>query len=240
MDPIHGDSSSKHTYDEQVHSTMGNKPEIEKVTPISSSSSSDGESFEEDVLQLHAAEPNESFLQSTEIARTQNGKVTGTNDAGTNDNSDMFGSNHSFPLQVMERSDVPDPNGIPSLIFTRTLSTAIDWSVVSNESLFSIQLRNSSFSRDHGFLMSRSIELTNFPMDPYSAEAASAATMQGALRVNAEKGGSKDKHPAGVMHHSASISDYFTRFRSFAFPVYDLFHLLHRLEIHGDFLAAFC
>nr|XP_010926703.1 uncharacterized protein LOC105048913 [Elaeis guineensis] len=226
MDPIHGDSSSKHTYDEQGHSTLGHKPEIEKVTPSSSSSFSDAESFEEDVLQLGAAEPHNSFLRSTEIARTQNGKVTSTKDVGTNDNLDMFGSNHSSPLQVMERSEVPDPNGIPSPIFTRTMSTAIDWSVVSNESLFGIQVSNSSFSRDVGFMMSRSIELTNFPMDPYwssAAGAANAATMQGAMRVNAEKVGSKDKHAAEVMHHSASISDHFdsrmARFQSFAFTV---------------------
>ncbi|XP_026663132.2 uncharacterized protein LOC120109585 [Phoenix dactylifera] len=227
MDPIHGDSRSKHTYDEQRHPGLGNKPEIKKVTP---SSSSDGESFEEGFFQLDAAELDKSFLQITEIAsdklasqsKTQNGKVNDTNDVGMSDNLDMFGRNHSPPLQVMGRSDVPDPNIVPSSMFTRTTSSAIDGSVVSNESLFSIQMGNSSFSRDHVFLTGRSRDLTNFPMDPPSAaEAANAAAMQGVLRVNAEKVGGKDKHPAGDMHHSASISNLFdsrmASFQSFTF-----------------------
>ncbi|KAG8366447.1 hypothetical protein BUALT_Bualt17G0080700 [Buddleja alternifolia] len=53
-------------------------------------------------------------------------------------------------VQVMERAEptVFDPNRIPTSIFSRP-STPTEWSVASNESLFSIHIGNNSFSRDH-------------------------------------------------------------------------------------------
>ncbi|PKA63819.1 hypothetical protein AXF42_Ash004828 [Apostasia shenzhenica] len=66
-------------------------------------------------------------------------------------------------VQVMVRSDATDPNRIPSSVFTRSSASAaspMEWSVASNESLFSIHMGNTSFSRDHVFLMGRSGDLT--------------------------------------------------------------------------------
>ncbi|KAL7132695.1 hypothetical protein ABFS83_12G091500 [Erythranthe nasuta] len=51
-------------------------------------------------------------------------------------------------VQVMERPGDYDPNRIPSSIFSRP-STPTEWSVASNDSLFSIHIGNNSFSRDH-------------------------------------------------------------------------------------------
>lgn len=51
-------------------------------------------------------------------------------------------------IQVMERPGDFDPNRIPSSIFSRP-STPTEWSVASNDSLFSIHIGNNSFSRDH-------------------------------------------------------------------------------------------
>ncbi|PSR88387.1 Keratin-associated protein like [Actinidia chinensis var. chinensis] len=54
----------------------------------------------------------------------------------------------SPPTQVMERPHGFDHHRIPPSIFTSKPHSPMDWSVASNESLFSIRLGNSSFSRD--------------------------------------------------------------------------------------------
>ncbi|XP_068664145.1 uncharacterized protein [Aristolochia californica] len=79
--------------------------------------------------------------------------------------ADSYGINtQSPPVQVMGKNDIPDPYRIPSTVFARTKSTTpMEWSVASNESLFSIHVGNNSFSRDHALLIGRSGELTNFP-----------------------------------------------------------------------------
>jgi hypothetical protein len=54
----------------------------------------------------------------------------------------------------MERPGGYDPLRIPSSIFEKNKGTApMDWSVASNESLFSIHAGNNSFSRDHVLLL---------------------------------------------------------------------------------------
>ncbi|XP_024928961.3 uncharacterized protein LOC107415877 [Ziziphus jujuba] len=58
-----------------------------------------------------------------------------------------------------------DPARIPSSIFSKP-STAMEWSVASNESLFSIHVGNNSFSRDHLILLHKSGEL-NRPVDEF-------------------------------------------------------------------------
>lgn len=52
-----------------------------------------------------------------------------------------------------------DPNRIPVNIFAGKPASPIEWSVASNESLFSIQMGNNSFSRDHVFVLYKSGEL---------------------------------------------------------------------------------
>ncbi|GFY82935.1 hypothetical protein Acr_02g0011750 [Actinidia rufa] len=66
----------------------------------------------------------------------------------------------SPPIQAMGRpSSAYDPNRIPSSIFSSKPSTPTDWSVASNESLFSIHMGNNSFSRDHTSFLTKSGEL---------------------------------------------------------------------------------
>ncbi|KAF3444862.1 hypothetical protein FNV43_RR14555 [Rhamnella rubrinervis] len=80
------------------------------------------------------------------------------------------------PPPMAGRPSGYDPNRIPSSIFSKP-STPMEWSVASNESLFSINVGTSSFSRDHLILMQRSGELTklddliNIPPPPISTEA---------------------------------------------------------------------
>ncbi|KAL5807941.1 hypothetical protein ACOSQ3_028632 [Xanthoceras sorbifolium] len=53
-----------------------------------------------------------------------------------------------------------DPKRIPSAVFASRSPTPVEWSCASNESLFSIQLGNSSFSRDQVFMLYKSGELS--------------------------------------------------------------------------------
>ncbi|XP_052197533.1 uncharacterized protein LOC127804663 [Diospyros lotus] len=63
-----------------------------------------------------------------------------------------------------------DLNRIPSSIFSSkpSCSTPIEWSVASNESLFSIHMGNNSFSRDQAVLPGKSGELTKPDKSSYA------------------------------------------------------------------------
>ncbi|KAJ6860904.1 hypothetical protein NC651_037090 [Populus alba x Populus x berolinensis] len=64
-------------------------------------------------------------------------------------------------LHVMGQPGGYDPNRIPSSIFAKPSNPA-EWSVASNDSLFSIYMGNGSFSRDHAFMLYKSGELLRF------------------------------------------------------------------------------
>ncbi|XP_029129736.1 uncharacterized protein LOC109811037 [Cajanus cajan] len=64
----------------------------------------------------------------------------------------------SPPVQFMS-SPGYDPNRIPSSVFANRSTSPMEWSVASNESLFSIHLGNNSFSRDYAFPHNKSGEL---------------------------------------------------------------------------------
>uniref|UniRef100_A0A6N2MZR5 Uncharacterized protein n=1 Tax=Salix viminalis TaxID=40686 RepID=A0A6N2MZR5_SALVM len=67
----------------------------------------------------------------------------------------------SLQRHVMGQPGAYDPNRIPSSIFSKPSNPA-EWSVASNESLFSIYMGNGSFSRDHVFMLYKSGELPRF------------------------------------------------------------------------------
>ncbi|XP_019454756.1 PREDICTED: uncharacterized protein LOC109355924 [Lupinus angustifolius] len=56
----------------------------------------------------------------------------------------------SPPIQVMDRSGGFDPARIPSAVFDIN-TNPLEWSLASNESLFSLHVGDNSFSRDHVF-----------------------------------------------------------------------------------------
>ncbi|GAB2212988.1 hypothetical protein Droror1_Dr00020999 [Drosera rotundifolia] len=67
----------------------------------------------------------------------------------------------SPPAQVMERPSDAVPYRIPSYVFARNKSgTPMEWSVASNESLFSIHTGNMSFTREQFSWLLKSGELT--------------------------------------------------------------------------------
>ncbi|KAF6171403.1 hypothetical protein GIB67_009544 [Kingdonia uniflora] len=139
------------------------------------------------------------------------------------------------PIQLMERSEAPADNyRIPSTVFARSKSTTpVEWSVASNESLFSIHMGNNSFSRDQIFLMGRSGELgrtddlfkypnpkaeENFQnASPSPVAEAAAETMKEVLREAAEDRNKNDKPMSSSISHNSDGSG--TSVVSFAFPI---------------------
>ncbi|KAK4417591.1 hypothetical protein Salat_2171800 [Sesamum alatum] len=87
----------------------------------------------------------------------------------------------SAPLvQTMDQPDGYDPDRIPASIFSTKGTNTSDWSVASNESLFSIHMGTNSLSRDHTAYfgksgeLSRLDELSSSPCNlPYVSEAKS-------------------------------------------------------------------
>ncbi|KAE9590319.1 hypothetical protein Lalb_Chr21g0318351 [Lupinus albus] len=75
----------------------------------------------------------------------------------SDDDDDHGGSIIQFPPMQMMSTFGYDPNRIPSCIFSSP--SRMDWSVQSNESLFSIHLGNTNFSKDHVLALNKSGEL---------------------------------------------------------------------------------
>ncbi|KAJ6357219.1 hypothetical protein OIU78_005152 [Salix suchowensis] len=107
----------------------------------------------------------------------------------------------SPPLQVMERAGGYDPLRIPSSIFEKNKGAQpMDWSVASNESLFSIHVGNNSFSRDHALLfgdpgksgdITKSGESIMFsPLPPREMVATDNRSSFPDMETNKQKGGS--------------------------------------------------
>ncbi|KAL6498587.1 hypothetical protein OROHE_026528 [Orobanche hederae] len=69
------------------------------------------------------------------------------------------GSHKSHVQTLSGPPDGYDPNRIPASIFSSKATNPSDWSAASNESLFSIQMGNNSFSQDNAILLGKSGEL---------------------------------------------------------------------------------
>ncbi|KAK9277692.1 hypothetical protein L1049_007239 [Liquidambar formosana] len=110
---------------------------------------------------------NNSSSKSDELDNVSNGPTSSSQVSDSTHESilHVMSPTQSPPIQLMERSGDYDPFRIPSSVFASSKSaTPMEWSVASNESLFSIHVGNSSFSRDHiimlGGDLSKSGELT--------------------------------------------------------------------------------
>uniref|UniRef100_A0ACD5U8P8 Uncharacterized protein n=1 Tax=Avena sativa TaxID=4498 RepID=A0ACD5U8P8_AVESA len=126
----------------------------------------------------------------------------------------------------VSRDECPDPKRIPSSVFERSKSTTpTDWSVTSNESLFSISVGNTSFSKDHLFLYGKSGEMGN-PNEPLAplppllkqiAESSPTATGEDSSIVKqkapTEKGGADTDYINSLSHRSDGSTT------SFTFPI---------------------
>ncbi|KAJ0964592.1 hypothetical protein J5N97_025730 [Dioscorea zingiberensis] len=206
-----------------------------------SSSNSSGSSSVDDFFQLGDANQ-----QSNGQGTTQNGDYTAEliteltfpnskPESGESSNKDHQSAQQCPPtVQMMGKYDVPDPNRIPSSVFARTKSTTpMEWSVASNESLFSIHLGNSSFSRDHVNIFGKSGDMLDGlpetpPADdlqkPVETTAANAEAMNNVFREAEQQEHDQDKPKSEAARHSISTShrsdgSSAASFQSFAFPI---------------------
>ncbi|KAL4036169.1 hypothetical protein IC575_004896 [Cucumis melo] len=152
------------------------------------------------------------------------------------------------PTQMMDRVDDPTSPAyrIPSRVFSRTKSTApMEWSVASNESLFSIQMGNMSFTREQLCWLGKSGELcrpgeSTIDMSQHLAmktsdcglkskspngdlaatEARAAETMREVIRENSENQRKESSTLTESSSQSASISHQSEgSTKSFQFPI---------------------
>ena len=124
-----------------LNESQRNRPES---TSSSSSSSSSDESDDTDNRTTAATiGDDESSVSSERPSSSERDSVVSEPGSAAN-------AMPSPPAQAMERPHGYDPFRIPSSVFQRSKSsTPVDWSLASNESLFSLHVGNASFSRDH-------------------------------------------------------------------------------------------
>ncbi|KAF5735599.1 hypothetical protein HS088_TW15G01108 [Tripterygium wilfordii] len=144
MDNEHGNGKSKFL-------TPNNEDNM-PVPPKTLGSSSSEASVESKVTHKTTTISQESGLESK--AAISSPELSGHS---------MQGSSSTVPpaysLQTLGHPPGYDPNRIPSAVFATKPASPMEWSVASNESLFSIQMGNNSFSRDHVFMLYKSGEL---------------------------------------------------------------------------------
>ncbi|WVZ62756.1 hypothetical protein U9M48_012462 [Paspalum notatum var. saurae] len=160
---------------ETNNQTPGDK--LDKKESRSSSSTSSENIDEDDFFQIEGP-----ILGST-ISFGGNAAIDGIRQQS---GSSSQHESNAPTVQAMSRApdEHPDPKRIPSSVFARSKSTTpTDWSVTSNESLFSINVGNASFSKDHFFLYGKSGELSNLndplaPLPPLPRPSTSSSPMR--------------------------------------------------------------
>ncbi|XP_048574394.1 actin cytoskeleton-regulatory complex protein pan1-like [Triticum urartu] len=122
--------------------------------------------------------------------------------------------NTQFSLAGPNLDGSPDPKRIPSSVFARTSTLQTDWSVTSNEALFSINVGNTSFSKDHKVLYGKSGEMGNpnehlAPLQQLSKQSPGSSPIKGAVSPKATgednstvKGGGDADHIDSISHRS--------------------------------------
>ncbi|KAG8080921.1 hypothetical protein GUJ93_ZPchr0007g3315 [Zizania palustris] len=191
----------------------------EKKAASSSSSSSSEEIDEDDFFQIEGPMLSSQFSLSAAPAEDGSGNAKQTP-----------------PVQGVSRAsdEGPDPKRIPSSVFARSKSTTpTDWSVTSNESLFSINVGNASFSKDHLFLYGKTGELGPndplAPLPPLPRQSPSSSPIKGEVPTKDKPSTPKDKGDGrGLADRNGEENpDYIHSFShrsdgsttSFAFPI---------------------
>ncbi|CAI0560366.1 unnamed protein product [Linum tenue] len=134
--------------------TGGEKPENSGPATTSGGSAVGGDNL--DQHNTHAKKREKTTPSSS--SESSWGEPVESTASAKNTKSNPAADDGSPPTEKV--LDDPDCYRIPSEVFSRTKSsTPMDWSVASNESLFSIQMGNMSFTKDHAFLLGKSDEL---------------------------------------------------------------------------------
>lgn len=153
MDSEHGFVTKKHlTNSEEANDGAVIIPEHKFLvnSPSSSSESSMDSSY------VEKEDPSDTIQKSKQANLDPKGQVSGHNPSTSihEPSAAIYPQN-----QISKQSEDYDPNRIPASVFART---PMEWSVASTESLFSLHMGNSSFSRDSGFMQYKSGELHKF------------------------------------------------------------------------------
>ncbi|KAJ1381938.1 hypothetical protein SESBI_44672 [Sesbania bispinosa] len=121
-------------------------------------------------LKVHFDLPDDDDYPNDHQKHSSSSISSESSDSDDSDKDDNFDSKYggygspvwsvtqSPPVQHMSPNGY-DPNRIPSGVFSARPASPMEWSVASNESLFSLHLGNNSFSRDHAFGFNKSGEL---------------------------------------------------------------------------------
>lgn len=251
-DVIDGSDSFKNSSNHQEDAVNEGNPHTVAKSLGSCSSSSSSDSSSEDLFQIdkneihksgaqiasfpdpdkdtHRALKDESDISRNSSSISEEKDNVSPGPTPTSQVSDMP-STQSPQTQVMDRSGGYDPDRIPSSVFAISKSaTPIEWSVASNESLFSIHIGNNSSSRDSIMLSPpppvpvavTDTEKIKIGEEQSGATVAADETVKDAERVSAEAQSEKklppptSRNPSSLSHHSdgSGIST-----RSFAFPM---------------------
>lgn len=157
----HGAGSSKHLITLEDGSSKPQSPAPVKPEKESSDSSFSSESAIEykDDENFYHTNP---FLHPEQAKTGSQAPVFSVESAAHNPRINLLGSPTLLPQATPGSYD---PGRIPASVFSSKPTTPMEWSVASNESLFSIHVGNSSFSRDHVFMLFKSGELAK--LDDY-------------------------------------------------------------------------
>ncbi|KAF3945144.1 hypothetical protein CMV_028450 [Castanea mollissima] len=143
---VDGTDSSNHS---SIHleDAINEANEHASAKKLGPSSSSDSSLEDSSFLNPNRDTPHEAIEEETHIS-------TPVSDIGHESVVQQSMSPTQSPkIQVMDRSVGYDPSRIPRSVFETSKSTTpMDWSVASNDSLFSLHVGNNSFSKDHMFL----------------------------------------------------------------------------------------
>lgn len=192
---------------------------LEKKKSSSSSSNSSENLDEDDFFQIDGP-----ILGST-LSFADNAAISSSSHPSSHPPTDP---KQSPAVQAMSRApdQCPDPKRIPSSVFARSKSKSpTDWSVTSNESLFSINVGNASFSKDHFFLYGKSGDLGNpndplAPLPPLPRLSPSSSPMRTEVATAQAKvkpdGVDNTDYNNSISHRSDASAT------SFAFPMYAL------------------
>ncbi|CAK9142420.1 unnamed protein product [Ilex paraguariensis] len=183
ISPAESEHESEIRIDQEATVTEGTLGPAKKPKSTSPASSSSADSSLEDVFQMDpeiifkfSAPPTSSHKPREDyhpiVRRDKNDVSCGASSKSEEPDNESQGAtssqvsditHESFPqsksptkyplIQLMERPGDFDPNRIPASVFASKPSTPMEWSVASNESLFSIHIGNNSFSRDHIFML---------------------------------------------------------------------------------------
>ncbi|XP_042472401.1 serine/arginine repetitive matrix protein 1-like [Zingiber officinale] len=226
MDPAKGDAKSEEEEHLIKSPSEKERKANERISPSTSSDDDDDGYSPEDLFQLDI---NKSPAASGQERRLQSG-------AQTNNFSSLIDDDAvTTPDRPRSQTDAPDPERIASSIFIGTSSNSpAQWSAASNESLFSIQGGNSSFSKDHASLSGRPGGLSPSPPSPQPhpslgsinvatfearreelEEAANAKAIKDAVLQARSEG---QRHSEEQRRRSSDGSA--KSFQSFAFPMY--------------------